>query len=592
MHEGRKSFLLVPAGGNGEGVGHLMRCLSLAEKLSGNCTLLTASLSEDARAILRNREVSGGYIPPRVDALSDGDRFDIVLLDKRRTTSGEEAFFSRFGTVVCLDEGGEARRRASYLIAALPAPPAAVSDNIASLAFLDLPPRRRKVELPIRRILVSFGGEDSSDLSGAFLDAVLSRGIFPAEAITVVEGPLFGRKIWPQGVKVVQGAWRLTDLLCEHDLVVTHFGMTALEALALGVPVALLSPTRYHGSLSSVIQAPTIGVGKPDMGAMRSLLGRQRTLVEAVERFQLRLQAERGTSLAGYLSRLSAGSGRRCPVCRSDGNNVIARFAERTYRACPACRLTYLESFAAESPRYDGEYFGEEYRRRYGRTYLEDFPSIKETGKARMRVLRRLLGGDALGTLLDIGCAFGPFLDAARESGFSPFGVDVSEEAVAYVRRRLGIPALCGSFEELRMDDLPPGPIRAVTLWYVIEHFQDLGGCLKKAASLLQPGGVLAFSTPNGRGISARKDMREFLLKSPADHYSILSPRGLSRILARFGFDLAFVRVTGHHPERFPSPLGGLATRGGALAGVLAAVSGILGLGDTFEAYAVKRNAA
>ena len=122
----------------------------------------------------------------------------------------------------------------------------------------------------------------------------------------------------------------------------------------------------------------------------------------------------------------------------------------------------------------------------------------------------------------------------------------------------------------------------------MLEHFTETDLVLRKAASLLQTGGVFAFSTPNGRGVSASKNMREFLRNSPADHFTILSPRGLARLLARYGLVLRRVRVTGHHPERFPGVLG----RGTPLellpAPVLHAASRLLGLGDTFEAYAVK----
>ena len=100
--------------------------------------------------------------------------------------------------------------------------------------------------------------------------------------------------------------------------------------------------------------------------------------------------------------------------------------------------------------------------------------------------------------------------------------------------------------------------------------------------------GVLAFSTPNGRGVSARKNLGEFLRNSPSDHFIILSPRGLGRLLARYGLVLRRVRITGHHPERFPGLLGAMARRWGPARAALMATSRFLGLGDTFEAYAVK----
>jgi SAM-dependent methyltransferase len=122
----------------------------------------------------------------------------------------------------------------------------------------------------------------------------------------------------------------------------------------------------------------------------------------------------------------------------------------------------------------------------------------------------------------------------------------------------------------------------------VLEHFKDVDLVLRRIGSLLHPGGVFAFSTPNGRGVSARADLFSFLRVSPADHYTIFSPRGLRALLARYGFSLKLVRVTGHHPERFPGVLGMLARRAGVARAALLFASRLFGLGDTFEAYAVK----
>nr|HPG86256.1 hypothetical protein [Spirochaetales bacterium] len=57
-------------------------------------------------------------------------------------------------------------------------------------------------------------------------------------------------------------------------------------------------------------------------------------------------------------------------------------------------------------------------------------------------------------------------------------------------------------------------------------------------------------------------------------------------ILKRFGFDVQRIVVTGHHPERFP----GVPAEADSLRyGAAMTVSRLLGLGDTFECYAVYR---
>ena len=299
------------------------------------------------------------------------------------------------------------------------------------------------------------------------------------------------------------------------------------------------------------------------------------------------LGKERGKQLGRLLETLQVRGSAKCTVCGREGNAAIARFEDRTYRKCKRCGIVSLESFAAHPMSYGEEYFSSEYKAQYGRTYLEDFDSIKNASRSRVSLIKEVSGKNVDGAVVDVGCAYGPFLDAAREVGLPGYGVDVSAGAVSYVRKKLGIPALRASFESVGRSSLPRR-IRAITMWYVIEHFTDTDLVLRKAASLLPPGGVFAFSTPNGRGISGRLDPSRFLRKSPADHFTIFSPRGLRRLLAGYGLELRTVRVTGHHPERFPGIIGKSADRRPAVYLIVRGVSRLLGLGDTFEAYATK----
>jgi hypothetical protein len=59
-------------------------------------------------------------------------------------------------------------------------------------------------------------------------------------------------------------------------------------------------------------------------------------------------------------------------------------------------------------------------------------------------------------------------------------------------------------------------------------------------------------------------------------------------MLSRYGFRLARIRVTGHHPERFPGLAGRLGRSGRLGRVVVLAASRLARLGDTFEAYAVR----
>ncbi len=640
-HRGR--FLLVPLARAGAGTGHLRRCLRLAARLGREATLLLEPPEgEDPGGLLRGfgLEPAGlRWIAAAGSAAGPAaGRWEIVLLDRRSTTREELGRYLRLGTVVGLDEGGRARRYAPLLIDTLPALRGAGPANLSSPAYLELPERRRRrIEPPFRRVLLAFGGEDAAGLSGRLLDRLLGGRLFAPSELTVVEGPRFRPRSWPPGIRRLERPADLKGLLHGFDLVFTMFGLTCFEALAAGVPVIGLNPSGYHRRLCRAAGIPEIGVRRPSLRKLRSLLADPVRLAAPVDRLQAALRAvgreaappraseagrpapaeeargaaAAGAGLAALLQGLHPSGAAGCPACGSGLNPAVGRFPSRTYFACRRCGLIYLLSFRGEGRRYGSAYFFEEYRAQYGRTYLEDFESIRRAGHARLEVIERLRARRPPGgRLLDVGCAMGPFLQAARERGFEAAGVDLSAEAVEYVSERLGFPAARLDFQAASAGGtsadagerrptglLAPGSYDVLTFWYVIEHFRDLDSALRRANLLLKRGGLLALSTPNGRGISGRKDRRAFLGAAPADHFTVWNPRSACRVLARYGFRVRKVRVTGHHPERFPRLRRGCGSRdfppqdfppGSLRPRILMAASRLLGLGDTFEVYAEK----
>ena len=221
MADAKRRFLLVPAGGRGEGMGHLVRCVRLARELGGDCGFHPGWLDGSALDSLKQMlaRIPAAARPVVIDPAGPRHTWGIVLVDKRRTTRSELHELERFGTVVCLDEGGEARSHAPYLIDALPRLPRGPVANTASLSYLGLRAARgrrdgggRRIGTRPVRVLVSFGGEDAPDLTGTFLRATVDAGVLAARNLTVVAGPLFGERSWPEGIRVVRGVRRLPAL--------------------------------------------------------------------------------------------------------------------------------------------------------------------------------------------------------------------------------------------------------------------------------------------------------------------------------------------------------------------------------------------
>lgn len=553
----------------GQGLGHLKRCLSLARSLGG-----TVWSPEPWPLNLPPEEGRGTFqvVSGSLPALHG---FDLILVDRRKTSGKLFRQLKASGLpIIGLDEGGRERKNFSFLVDIL-------HNTCRHAPNLRVPgwglrPQAGGPSSRRKGVLVSFGGEDSGDLTGTFYTFWKAHNPFP-DPVTVVIGPGFQKKGPYEGWTVLSNVENLAGVLPDYETVITTYGLTSWEALSAGCAVVNLNPTRYHEKLSQKAGFPSLGVKKPKTSRFRSLWT-TRHLHQPV----LPPPTEWPSgSLEDFLRNLNH-SPDECPVCHSRERKILFRGPQKTYGTCRECSMGSLTTWNLPQKIYTEDYFEIEYKNQYGRTYLEDFDHIKAMGKSRLGVIKKLTPA---GPLLDAGCAYGPFLAAAQEAGFSPYGIDVAREAVAHVQTSLGYPAKVLSLTDLNWSqDFPgAGGLKVLTLWYVIEHFSDLNPVLRALNENLDFRGTLAFSTPNARGITGLFSPKKFFRESPDDHFSLWTPRIARKVLKRYGFRVQKIRVTGHHPERFP----GLHSQSRFIKFV-DLCSRLWGWGDTFEVYARK----
>ena len=575
-------MLLVPSVRPGDGIGHLKRCIELAYAFPGGAILMP----EQSEWQERVREVLSSAKPPLPEEklcfdIAAGAPWDLVVLDRRATTREEFVSFETHAPVVGIDEGGSAREWIPYLIDTLPLPPELSKANVFSPAFLSLPRRKRLPGDGTGRVLVAFGGEDPEGLSAKVATTLVTEELFAPSEITVVRGPLARPISLPSGVELAPSSADLKEELYRFDVVFTSFGLTAYEAVNAGVIAILVNPTPYHRRLARIAGFPEAGLKELDSRSLEVLLADRQALREQCA--GIAWEAQR--SIAAHLEGLDFSGFHGCPVCATFSNSAMERMIDRSFFRCATCSMVYEADFERSRTTYGESYFAEEYRQHYGKTYLEDFDNIHKIGESRLEKIRGVLGPFEGERLIDVGCAYGPFLAAAREAGLIGHGVDVSEEAARYVRETLRLPCASERFESLDSEkSFGFAQADLLTMWYVIEHFPRLGEVLAKVNRLVRMGGVFAFSTPNLSGVSGYTDIERFLAASPRDHFTIWDPKIARSVLRRFGFRVAAVNITGHHPERFPVTGAGRGWR----YRVLQKCSRVGGLGDTFEVYAVK----
>lgn len=543
------------------GTGHIRRCAGFVLSDPDNSFLF---VHRSDRAVLKKLNIP---LPEQnITESLEKKRFDLVVFDRKESLLSEIEKFKEIAPVAALDEGGKWRNSFLYLIdtLAFPKDKKHIPGNIFSSGFLDVQEKKKFVPGKIENILVAFGGEDPAGLTGKFLEYALP--LLGGKKVIVAKGGLFKGSLPEGDYDTAENPPSLLPFIEKADLVITSFGITAYESLYAGKRILLLDPGRYHSRLSKAAGFPEIGIGRPDCKKLKSFLSGENYPAGIFDT----LGAKR--SLVGFLDTLDFSKKYDlCPLCGSSEVSVISRHEYKNYSLCGKCGIVYKGSFDKTGRLYDKNYFFCDYKRQYGKTYLEDFENLKKMAQRRADIIKKYGEGKHI---LDVGCAYGAFLSVMKEEGFRCEGVEISSDAALYVKDRFGIPVFRGDYEK---EFTPDGKFDIITMWFVIEHFENIGEILKKTGRLLKRGGLFCFASPNRGGISGKSDEKGFYLKSPDDHYTVWDAASAGKALGMYGFEIAERRITGHHPERFPSRsfLNPLKSR-------------LFSLGDTFEIYAKK----
>ncbi len=580
--------VLVPSVVKGRGTGHLRRCLSAACENKSFVYIPEDKTLTETDSILEEYYEKGLLKNQIINSIPDDSYLPVIITDTFELTENQLLELGKNRSLIAIDEGSSYTDYCDYLLDIIPSYKTLRAANKTDSSFITKPENKKPegAEKKTESILVSLGGEDPSALTIPAVSAFMKK--YPDAKITAIvsgdDNP-FVEESGGINVEFVKPFPNLREKLYEYDIVVTHYGLTAFEAVYAGCGVVLLPTTELHRNLAEKYNFSYISDKKISELSVEKAMNSQNL-------YGNKTLSEESQSLGAFLKKLSCGSRMCCPVCGRmppKPDEVISRNESRTYRRCSLCGMVYMSFTTEEDKEYKKAYFFEDYKKQYGKTYQEDFESIKSQGLRRAAVIRALTGNNGEKNLLDIGCAYGPFLSAAFDSKFNPFGTDISEDAISYVQQKLKYPAVCSAFPQIdTAEEFGIEQFDVVTMWYVIEHFKDLGSVLRKISTLVKKGGVFAFSTPSGEGISAVSDKDHFYQISPTDHYTIWEPSRADSILRKFGFKVERIVSTGHHPERFPSIKKSGAEKGSLKWKLTDALSHAKRLGDTVEIYCKK----
>lgn len=215
-----------------------------------------------------------------------------------------------------------------------------------------------------------------------------------------------------------------------------------------------------------------------------------------------------------------------CNLCGSTQARPFLTCQTHVLVACTGCGLVYAtERLAAGelaemyAHRYPPEAFLPQRQRKLAKAHRE------------LVLLERLTAGRRL---LDVGTAYGFFLVAARERGWSAVGVEIAPEPAEYARRTYGLDVRTGTLDTVPLE---PASFDVVTIRHVLEHVPDPLGMLRQAAALVRPGGLILVAVPNLASLAFRLNGRYWWWIDPPTHLYYFMPRTLRAMLRRAGLE-------------------------------------------------------
>ena len=240
-------------------------------------------------------------------------------------------------------------------------------------------------------------------------------------------------------------------------------------------------------------------------------------------------------------STTDAGASLRCSACGASARDeYLYAVGAFSIHRCTACGLGRTLTPPGFDPTtiYTKEYFqgGQvdgyaDYQGSRKHLAREFEHALKEMGRV----------GLSHGRLLEVGCAYGYFLDQARAS-FSVSGIELAEDAVAACVAR--------GLDVVRQPDdaffAQRAPFDAVVMLDVIEHLERPDDVLGDLHARLRPGGLLMLTTGDFGSLAARTMGRKWRLMTPPQHLWFFTVESIKALLARKGYRV--VRVT--HPTK------------------------------------------
>jgi SAM-dependent methyltransferase len=213
-----------------------------------------------------------------------------------------------------------------------------------------------------------------------------------------------------------------------------------------------------------------------------------------------------------------------CPAChRATAHRLLYSKHGCDILQCTDCGLGRAQASGFDpGSYYTGDYFAGGHPDGYA-DYRGAEPVLRREFAHTVDFIRKYRDG---GRLLDVGCAYGFFLQEARPF-YEVAGIELAEDAAAYGRGQ-GLRVLSGVADEGTLAQI--GMMDVVVLLDVIEHLPNPDATLALCARHLNPDGIMVITTGDFGSAYARLAGQRWRLMTPPQHLWYFTRTSIERM--------------------------------------------------------------
>ncbi len=245
----------------------------------------------------------------------------------------------------------------------------------------------------------------------------------------------------------------------------------------------------------------------------------------------------------------------QCPVCTKNSKYIFSKnwdgLSYNLYK-CLNCGLGFISPLPSKQELtkfYHAQYYQGGNKLGYNAPYETLEQGLKKTYEGIIQKVQSLSGKKTFPLVLDVGCAYGYFLDCAKRCMNSSvrIGIDISDAAEKSITAK-GHSFIKGGFEEAKIPNIA---FDLIFMGDVFEHFLNPIAIMQRLDQFIKPGGIAVITTVDFSSLAAKILGKRWRLMTPPEHLFFWTPTSLKLLFQKYGWYGLTMPYTLYYPKEY-----------------------------------------